>query len=257
MVVAWVGCLISTNLAAQTLQTRTLRFVTDIFPGLVIDQGSGRVCGLAPYLTKAAVTAMGYRHELEVLPLPRALKAIASSSKDGIISIYKTEEREKFITFTSFPIYTDVLRVFSRQGDVIPWDETMESLRPYRIGVMQGWYYSDRFQALKVDDPSFRFEWIPLRESGFKMLRAKRIDVLISNDRNLQNFYQTDKSVEGKTQDIVALNPPMEQKGIYIGFSRKVPAEVVNAFDHALIQLLKDPRTLKAMESPASFCPHP
>jgi ABC-type amino acid transport substrate-binding protein len=116
---------------------------------------------------------------------------------------------------------------------------------------MQSWYYTGRFKDLKEKDPRYRFEWVPLRESGFKMLRAKRIDVLISNDRIMRRFYKDEKL----TPDIVPLEPPLEEKGVYIGFAKSVPLETVKAFDQALIQLLKDPRTSKAMQSATSFCP--
>ncbi|HET9239454.1 MAG TPA: transporter substrate-binding domain-containing protein [Oligoflexus sp.] len=247
---------ISFGLSAQTNQPKVLHFVTDIFPGLVEDLGHGRVCGLAPYLTKAAAEAIGYGYEMEVLPLPRALKFMKSKAKDGIISIYKTAEREKFLNFTSQPFHVDALQVFSREGETIPWNSKMESLQPYRIGVMQGWYYTDRFKNLNEKDPRYRFEWVPLRESGFKMLRAKRIDVLISNDRILRGFYQSEKRNPDSKPDIVPLEPPLEHKGVYIGFAKSVPLEVVKAFDQALLQLLKDPKIKKVQESPASLCPH-
>jgi polar amino acid transport system substrate-binding protein len=247
--------LLPSGLMAQKKNPKTLHFVTDIFPGLVEDLGQGRVCGLAPYLTKAAAEAIGYSSEMEVVPLPRALKFMETKTKDGIVSIYKTDEREKFVNFTSQPFYIDVLRIFSRQGETIPWNSTMESLQPYRIGVMQGWYYAGRFKDLKEKDARYRFEWVPLRESGFKMLRAKRIDVLISNDRIMRSFYQGEKNKPGSSPDIIPLEPPLEQKGVYIGFSKSAPLEVVKAFDEALTQLLKDPKTQEAMDSPGSFCP--
>lgn len=245
--------LLPTALMAQANPPKTLHFVTDIFPGLVEDQGQGRVCGIAPFLTKAAAEAIGYSYEMEVVPLPRALKFMESKAKDGIISIYKTDEREKFLNFTSQPFHVDILRVFSRQGETIPWNGRLESLQPYRIGVMQGWYYTGRFKDLKEKDPRYRFEWVPLRESGFKMLRAKRIDVLISNDRIMRSFHQDEKI----TPDIVPLEPPLEEKGVYIGFSKSVPLEVVKAFDQALMLLLKDQRKQKAPQSATSFCPSP
>jgi polar amino acid transport system substrate-binding protein len=250
-------CLYSLSLAAQTAKPKTLYFVADIFPLLVEDLGSGKICGLAPFLTKATVEAIGYRYELEIQPLARALKAMETGTKDGIISVYKSDERKKFLNFVSNPFYNDVVRVFSRSGQPIPWNGTMESLRPFRIGVMQGWYYIDRLKALKLQDPQYRFEWVPLRESGFKMLRAGRIDVLMSNDRNYKNFLLKDKGGFAKAVEIKPLEPPFESKGVFVGFAKKVPAELVQAFDKTMNQLLKDPAFQKSLEASPLPCPKP
>lgn len=259
-IVGFSLCMLSSALFAEEKPARTLRFVADIFPDLLEKVDPKHVCGLAPYLAKAATDSIGYRYELELLPLPRALKAIASRSRDGIIAIYQNEERLSYIRYTRQPIYTDIIRVFTQKNSKINWNGSLESLSSARLGVMHGWYYTDRFRKLEKDDPRFRFEWIPLRESGFKMLRANRIDALISNDRNYQNFRESQENVPGPkeaVQDIVPREPALETKGVFIGFAQHVPADVILSFDKALEKLLKEPRFQKNLPSAQTLCPSP
>jgi polar amino acid transport system substrate-binding protein len=251
---------LQTALSTPKSEPKVMHFAADTFPGLVEEIERGRICGLGHYLTKQATESIGYRYKVELLPLPRALKAIEANTRDGIIGIYKTEEREKFIQYTSQPFYTDTIRVFTLPNPGISWNGSIDSLKSMRIGVMQGWYYSDRFKKLERDDPRFRFEWIPLRESGFKMLRARRIDALISNDRNYENFLEKQRKTENSAsmpQDIVPLNPVFEGKEIFIGFGKKVPGEVVQAFNKALITLVKDPKLQSKLQSSTLSCPSP
>jgi polar amino acid transport system substrate-binding protein len=253
-------CVLSTGLFAEGKPAGTLRFVGDIFPDLLEELDQKRICGIVPYLAKAATESIGYRYEMEKLPLPRALKAIRTRSRDGIIGIYPSEERGTYIQFTKRPLYTDTIRVFTQKNSDIKWNGSMESLISLRIGVMQGWYYTERFKKLKKDNPRYRFEWIPLRESGFKMLGANRIDVLISNDRNYQKYQETLKHVPAPSkvmQDIRLLEPPLETKGVHIGFAQHVPAELVHQFDKALEVLLKDPRFHNKLPDPKTLCPSP
>jgi polar amino acid transport system substrate-binding protein len=252
--------ILSTDLFAREKPTRTLRFVADVFPDLVEEVDHKGICGPVPYLAKAATESLGYRYEVELLPLARALKSIRTGSRDGIIGIYKNEERDAYIRYTRQPVYTDTIRVFTQKKSNMNWDGSLDSLKSARIGVMLGWYYTDRFRKLEKDDPRFRFEWIPLRESGFKMLRAQRIEVLISNDRNYQNFQENGRSspkAAAEAQDLLPLEPPLETKGIYIGFARQVPSDVIQSFDKALDQLLKETRFQEKLPDPKTLCPAP
>lgn len=241
----------------QAGETKTLQFVADSFPILVEDQGNGKICGIGPSLAKAAAESLGYRSTIEMVPLQRALKMIESGAKDGIISVYKTDERQKFLNFTSRPFFTDIIKIFSLKESPISWTGSINSLKPYRIGVLHGWYYMDRFKQLEKGDSKFIFDWIPQRESGFKMLLAKRIDVLISNERNYQDFLMKHEERNGKqdqTHDIVALNPPVETMDVFIAFSKAIPISLVQKFDKVLARLSKETK-LKASSPSALPCP--
>ncbi|HYX32194.1 MAG TPA: transporter substrate-binding domain-containing protein [Oligoflexus sp.] len=251
-----LASLIALSARAQTSSPlQNLEFVSDIFPRLVEDAGSGKVCGPGPYLVHETARVMGRGYRLEIAPLKRAVKMVEQGARDAVVSLSKTPEREKFLRFITPPFFTDSIRVFALKKWPPAWNGTMDSLRSSRIGVMKGWYYSKRFTQLEQDDARYRFDWIPVLDSGFRMLRARRIDVLISNDRIFHHYLAKEKTAVPHDSDIVAMEPPLETRDLFIAFSKKTPAPLVEAFEKTFLKVLQDPDTKQLLASQPLPCP--
>lgn len=238
-----IACIGIVNSFIVVAEQRQLRFVGDIFPQIIEDHGNGKVCGIGYDLAKLSAEKLGVTFSFEIIPLKRGLKMVEENEREAIISVYKTPDRGEYLQYTSSPIFVDKIKIFAHKESKIKWNGTVASLRRYRIGLINGWYYGPRFQSLQKHDSRYKFEWISQIASGFKMVMRRRIDVLISNQRNFENFREQRQGAsrhrQVKVDNIVPLGPPFEELGLYIAFSKKVSESFVRKFNSQIVHFKK------------------
>lgn len=137
--------------------------------------------GLAVDLLQRVAQLRGWRLRLEHVPWPRAQVMVEQGQAQILIGPYRTPERERRFVFAPSPFYEDRLVFFGRLGAAPVWQGDYRRLARHDIAQVSGWAYGDAFEQAR---PQLRLTTVRDVETGLRMLRGGRVDLLATNERN-------------------------------------------------------------------------
>ena len=223
---AWSLCHLLAVMAMPcmaTAQCNTLVYATNpSYPpyGWSEDQHSyrGASIDLLPLLIPGHI-----KLQAVVYPWKRAQQMAQEGRIDLLLSLRKTPEREAYLLFSHQPIFANPIAIFrlkGKQASVADW-QTLVGLRG---GVSRGDSFGKKFdlflqQKLTVEEAGSMQE-------NFEKLRRGRIDYFVSG-QYAGNYYLREHGLE---HEIVALQPPVTDESIHIGFSRLSPCQALEPY---------------------------
>lgn len=169
------------------------------------------------YLTDIAVRAfqkMGYRVELRFTPFARTLANGKAGLVDGIIALWRSEEREQWFDFSD-PVAPNLIGLFKRKSSAIQY-RVLSDLAPYRIGVVNGYADPPAFIAAKLNTDIGTDD-----EANLRKLIGRHLDLVLI-DRAVANYLIQTKFPE-HANELEWLGPPLEVRPQFIGFSKNAP----------------------------------
>ena len=214
LMVLW--CLVCWLAAASAgASADTLRFVTLSYPPYEYEDGD-RVDGIVVRLLREAFSRLGHELEIEVLPWKRALLMARQGSVDGIFTVYKTEERLKFLDYTETVVMPQVVSIWALKGSNIPFDGTMESLREVPIGVVHGVSYGKVADEAIQDGTLRQLDYAPNSAHNIKKLLAGRTRAVIMNRYGALYHLRLQDGFD----KVEELQPEVSAVPSYVGFSK-------------------------------------
>lgn len=192
--------------------------------------------GIAPELISAAYREMGYKVKYDFMAWTKALREMAEGKYDAAANAYYTAERaEKFLFSES---YMESPVVFYKRKDTpIRWNNSLEELKPYRIGVVRGYVTSPEFdKANFLDKKVSKTELLNL-----KKLILKQADLIVT-DRFSGRYLISEKLPEHEKDLLMPLSPPLYVHKLHLIFSKKVPdaPRKLEAFNSGLKAIIKN-----------------
>lgn len=224
-------------------KTRTYEIACEIFPPFSYEE-NGVVKGIFIDLVREAFNRMGYKISIQVYPWARAINMLENGNTDALCTIYKNAERESFADFTD-PVVPDTQSLFVLRDSKIIFDGSLESLRPYTIGMMEGYSYGETFDAA-FKEGRLKSEAVNLVDRNFEKLIGGRIDICIE-DRYV-GLYTLKKL--GYGDKVKILSPDVRNTHLYLAFSKKrnlLP--VIGKFNETLQQMKDDGTYQKIVDS--------
>ena len=185
--VAVVLCLACLGLVPATARCANIRLLGfDYAP--FYQYHDSRLEGIAVDLARELFPRLGLTPEVDLFPLKRALDMLREGLADGTMILIRTPERENFLHFTE-PVMTVRGLIWSlADGNrgAVRFD-TLEDLKPYRIGVTRGYSYGPEFDALlqtmEVDTANSDY-------SNYQKLLQGRIDIFPGNEIVAQGLFK-------------------------------------------------------------------
>jgi polar amino acid transport system substrate-binding protein len=223
-------------LLAAPAVARELLAVGTNFPGVFEQQVDGELGGLAVSVLREALKPLGHHVRFELYPWARAQKMVESGRADILIGPYKSAEREKRFIFSAQPFYRDSIVFFHLRSSTLQWNGDYQQVLGRRIGVVRGWAYGEHFDSQRE-----QLELITLAsvENGLKMLRAGRLDMLASNQRNTLPVL----AALGLSNTVSQLTPQIDQQDGYFAFPRHIDlAGLPLDFDREFAQMIEQGR---------------
>ncbi|WP_447753523.1 substrate-binding periplasmic protein [Pseudomonas nicosulfuronedens] len=200
--------LLGTVAQAQTLRVATLEwapYVGSDLPGN----------GLASRILNEALALNGDQAELVFLPWQRALNETREGRFDALMPAYlSADRREDF--YTSMPLLDSQLGFFRRRDHVLPIDpRNLDSLRPYRIGVVRGYVNQSAFDAADfLNKEAVNSDWQNLE----KLLRG-RIDLALVD--RYTGYQLLSQNAPALREQLEFVDPPLEVKPLYVLVPKK------------------------------------
>ncbi|SDH68080.1 substrate-binding periplasmic protein [Pseudomonas panipatensis] len=188
---------------ADTLHVATLDWAPYVSPDL-----PGQ--GLAARILSEALALNGDRAELVFLPWQRALNETREGRYDALMPAYLSAERSQDF-YTSMPLLDSQLGFFHRRDHAIAYQPgNLDSLRPYRIGVVRGYVNQAAFdQADFLQKDPVTNDWQNLE----KLLRG-RIDLAVAD--RYTGYHLLARNAPALREQLEFIEPPLEIKPLYV-----------------------------------------
>jgi polar amino acid transport system substrate-binding protein len=215
---------------------RTIRLATLEYPPYEF-QGAEDASGIAVELIKEAFTRIDQPYTIQFLPWGRAIREVRNGRIDGIFTIYKTPEREQFMSYSDEVLINQSISLFALKSNKIHYSGRINSLAAYRIGVMRKVSYGAQIDEALNNGV---FENIVTTDTGiknFKLLLADRVDLVISNRLGGMEIIK-----QLGIEDLVYQVPSYSYEiPSYIAFSKLSPlSSIKGQLDGALRQMKED-----------------
>jgi len=198
------------------------------------------------YVAEIVVEAFkrsGYQTDIQFFPWARAVHTIEVGSRDGLFPEYFSKDRAKQCVFSN-PFLGGPVGFYKRKDTRISFngnpqkelEKVLKGLRQYKFGVVRGYINIADFDAAtyltKIEADS--------DESNLKKLHVKRTD-LIFIDKFVASYIIKTKHFE-MLADLEFMEPPLEQKLLYICFSKQSAGyqEKLKAFNRGLRSIKSD-----------------
>ena len=210
----------------------TYRFVGTTFPLILQNGPDGKLEGVSVDIINDIAQEQNFNFSIEILPWQRALSMVKNGQADVLIGPYKSEEREKFMSFSTSHFYEDRM-VFLRTSHLtFHWDGNFNAVKSLKILTIKSWAYGKRFDDHRAD---LKIEETIYPDHALKMLQKGRADLLAFNERNA--IAEIKKNQLENT--IIICEPSFSKAKGYFGFSKiKQTTDLQNKFNMALDTML-------------------
>lgn len=181
----------------------------------------------APYISKSlendgpvsqvvteAFKEVGIDVEYGFFPWKRAFSNAEKGSWDGTIVWNKTAEREKTMLFSEEPVFFDKTVLFHLKSTDLKWDGTKESLKPFKIGVTDGYNWGE-ILTKGYKDKSLQVEKTTSDLLNFKKLLKGRTDVFMCSFFVGYDIVSNNFSKADQLKFTNHPKPLFEPKGLY------------------------------------------
>ena len=221
--------------AAMGAKAQELLAVGTSFPRLFMPAAGGAVEGLAVDLLQAVAQQRGWQLRFEIYPWPRAQAMVEHGQAQILIGPYRTPERELRFSFTASAFYEDHLVFFGGPAPRPLWQGDYRALVGLEIAQVAGWAYGEAFEQAR---PLLRLTTVRDVETGLRMLRAGRVALLATNERNTQPVLAS----LGLQQQLTPVEgPPIGHLRGHFACPRQPPGPALcEALDQALLQLRRN-----------------
>lgn len=204
-------------------------------PTSYLEKGEQR--GILIDVINEAFNRAGYSVEILLMPWARCLREAENGTVDGIFSVYRTAERQEFLTYADEVLITQVQAFFVAVDSTIIFDGDLQKLANKSIGIINQTSYGPILDAALEEGV---FKWVSQAQSSQSTVRkliAGRID-LIPSYRHV--VLSTAKAI-GASNKIKQLSPDIEAIPSYLAFTKRNDfSKVIEDYNKALASMKKD-----------------
>lgn len=215
----------------------TYNLVTLQYPPYQYEE-NGEKKGFVMQIIDEVFHRLGEDYNLEIIAWKRALKMVEDGDADIIFTIYKNDEREKFLDYSNEILIPQKTAFFVLKDNLIKYNGDFENLSDYIVGTVFGVSYGFKFdEAIKKNE--LKTESVMTGDINIKKLLDKRIDLIVSNEYGAMYLMKK----YSKLDKIKKLEPILEEIPSYIAFSKKKNlGELRDRFDKELKKMKDEGR---------------
>jgi polar amino acid transport system substrate-binding protein len=183
-------------------------------------------------IVREAFKRVGYPISVKYVPWKRALYEGKQLYTDSLLGIYYSEERTEWLYYSE-PVSEAENCFFAKKGRNITWN-TLEDLKQYRIGIEQGYSYSEEFDEAKF----LQKEPVRKIELNVKKLLEGRVDLVLASKKRFLYWLNNNNP---QARELIEVVPhPLSSNRLYIAFPKKAAKseEYLKAFNEGL-QMIK------------------
>ena len=215
----------------------TLNLVTfEYYPTMYREREE--IKGCAVYIVREALQRMGYDMVINMYPFKRGLLMVENGTADGMFTVYKTPEREKFACYPELPVMYRTISFYVLKNSDITFDGDLEKMLTYSLSTVLGYSFGktlDRF----IRGGKFKSVYpANTSEVALKILLNKRADIMPHTELDMMHLLKK----EGAENRTKKLSPTIEKVPTYLIFSkrRKKAAQLADRFVEIINEMKED-----------------
>jgi len=173
--------------------------------------------GVTAAIVRQAFELEGYEVKIDFMPWSRVMKSVEAGEYDMGFPAYFSEERTKTFSYTKEMLFAPLYLCKLKDREIEYTD--LESLKPYKIGVVNGYVNSPEFD--KADFLNKK----PANDdaTNLKKLLGKRVDI-ISIDK-LTAIHLSKTTVLGALGKLEFMGEPLQKKTVHLLKAKSLKAE--------------------------------
>lgn len=171
--------------------------------------------GFLVAVTQRAFERVGYTVTVSYVPWARALRMVAAGEAEALLGAYHTPERAERLLYTD-PIGSAEVVFFGLKEAGISY-QSLEDLRPYRIGTIIGASYTPEFDAADF----LMKEPVSDYLLNLRKLLAGRVHLVLEKRSVVEHALATRFASEAPR--VVSLDRPLKSARFFNAFSKALP----------------------------------
>jgi len=199
--------------------------------------------GFTAKISTEAFKRVGYSVSIHFMPWAKVLKDVERGKFDAGFPAYYSKERDEKYGL-SHMIAKGPLVFATNKNTNIKYS-TLKDLKDYKIGIVRGYVNSDAF-----DNAQFLNKMVGNSdEQNLKRLLKKRLDIVVVDQFTAVHFMNT--ILQNNSQLIEFLSPPLDEKELFVAFSKKNDnyKQLLEDFNHGLELITTDGTIQSIMKS--------
>ena len=183
--------------------------------------------GIATAIVNQVLEEVGYTVELQIMPWARALERVKQGQYPGLVSAWKTKEREQYLIYSHPYMYSHFAVVQNANEPLI---KRFSHMRGKKVGLIREYAYPKPL----LNDPLINKIWGADLVRQLDILINKRLDLII-NEAYVVQYLINQHGYLGKLQLYMPIG---KSEAMHLVLSRKHPdaQQVITSFNQALIR---------------------
>jgi len=217
LLILLVGLLFSQGTTQAGAQRgEALKLVSLTYPPYIYQEGE-QIKGVAVDLVREVARRNDLKIDIQILPWPRSLSAVKMGTADGIFTIFKTQERLRFLDYVDEVLITQKVSLYMRnEGPSLMRDEVTQ-IKGLHVGLRRAVNYGQWFSQAIENNTWDNISYANGDEALLHKLVSNRVDLVPMNS-NVAHFHMKRLGYTGYIREV---SPPIEQVDSFIAFSKK------------------------------------
>lgn len=192
---------------------------------------NGELVGVCIDLVNNVAQTLDLKITYKQYPWKRLLYNAQNGHIDAVMPLFRTAERDTFLYMENLDLVDEENSLFTWKNNKIKFDGSFENIQSYKIGVVTGYSYGEKF------DRYVNFNKVVTQNDKHlvEMFKHKRFDVGIGS----QDVVMFNAKKENIADQIKFLEPHITKDPLYIGFSRVKGLEDLSRQFSAALNRLK------------------
>ncbi len=226
-------CALLLSIPLSVAATQRIYFDEQNPPFMYADDRTHAAVGLYPSLITEAFRRMAVDVELKTLPWRRALKELELGHA-GLGGLYRSRERQEKYDFSE-PLFEEQIAIYSLAANG-PLLRDLRDLEGKRVGVINGWYYSEEFSAA-LKSGRVKVQPVADDKTNMRKLQLGRLDAVLAITQS------GDGVLHAMALDQVIRRPqqPFLTNPVYLAFHRRAQQQaLLQQFNQTLQSMRQD-----------------
>ncbi|WP_024303197.1 ABC transporter substrate-binding protein [Pseudogulbenkiania sp. MAI-1] len=222
-----------------------LTLYTINYPPFQYQEGN-EVKGMMPAIVKEAFRRSERDVTIEVIPWPRVLRAAQDGEVDGLFTVFRTAERERYLDYCHESLIDQHIVMFVKKDSLAVAKNGNAALADLRLGLVNQISYGPIFDQQVKAGKYQKIEMSNNFEEAVKKFGAARFDVLVASEY-VGKFYLQRQNLLGQVRQLPQV---IDTVPSYLAFSKaRRKNSICEVFDKVLREMKQDGSYQAIMDS--------
>jgi len=188
---------------------------------------------------------LGVNIDVLAVPFQRALFMMENGTADFMVGVYRSREREEFMEYGNFVLYSDAMMLISLKKNSFRWGGDISSLkkRQLDIALIRDGEYGDAFNG--DDNKNWNIAFLKSSFNLFQFLAMERVDLIACSRQDI-NYYLEQLDLWDR---VIIHEPPISYPSRFISRSKNSKSLITIEIMDKLLSHLEETGELRKLKT--------